>query len=140
MMRTHSPRRTAAAWVLANSLAALASRRVAAYERVRYEDICRDPPAVIGGALARLGLADMATEVCERGVRDVAGSHSVMGNPIRFDRGPLVIKADQEWRTAMSQRDRSMVTLGTWPHLLWYRYPIGEGLRPGPRPRDDEGV
>jgi hypothetical protein len=123
VMRTHPVRSSAQRWVEANLLAAAASRRVAASARVRYEDLCRDPD-VLCDALIEIGLPRLADDL--RGCSPDAAprSHSVMGNPIRFEREKVVIKPDVDWQGEMSPRDRRLVTMLTWPMLRRYGYPL----------------
>ena len=52
-------------------------------------------------------------------------NHTVAGNPIRFTRGPLEIRADAEWQALMPARQRAVVTGLTWP-LLWRYGFLGE--------------
>ena len=56
-------------------------------------------------------------------------NHTVAGNPIRFTRGPLEIRADAEWQARMPVRQRAVVTGLTWP-LLWRYGFLGDRRRP----------
>ena len=58
--------------------------------------------------------------------------HTVLGNPMRFDRGEIQIRRDDRWKTAMEPDDRKLVTRKTWPLLLRYGY-IGPFKRPWAR-------
>jgi hypothetical protein len=49
-------------------------------------------------------------------------NHTVLGNPMRFDQGEVVIRRDDRWRTQMVPADRRIVTRRTWPLLLRYGY------------------
>ena len=93
------------------------------YLFVRYEDLVQDPAASLRtildfagvGTEADLGFLDAGTARLER-------SHTVDGNPMRFATGPLTIRADDAWRTAMVPRDRSVVSTLTAPLLRHYGY------------------
>ncbi len=49
-------------------------------------------------------------------------THTILGNPMRFDRGEVLVRRDDRWRTEMDARDRRLVTRRTWPLLLRYGY------------------
>ncbi len=48
--------------------------------------------------------------------------HTVSGNPVRFEAGPIEIRPDLEWRTALPTGKRRLVTALTWPLLRRYGY------------------
>jgi hypothetical protein len=74
-----------------------------------------EAPQVAGADLARFGAASIAVGV----------QHSVAGNPVRMREGGVTLRADEEWRTAMSPADRRTVSAVAWPLLLRYGYPLG---------------
>jgi hypothetical protein len=56
--------------------------------------------------------------------------HTVAGNPLRFKRGTLEIRADDEWRSGMRFRSRALATAVAAPLLATYGFPlVGGGLR-----------
>jgi hypothetical protein len=60
--------------------------------------------------------------------------HTVSGNPMRFDRGPLNVKVDEEWRNRLDTRSFATVTSATIPLLLRYGYsPLRHPGRPSDR-------
>ncbi len=95
------------------------------YLRLRYEDFIADPRRSFEGIL------DLADEeeaelplVGEREVK-LGISHTVSGNPNRFDTGAVELKQDQAWTEKMSPRDQRLVTALTVPLLRRYHYPLG---------------
>jgi hypothetical protein len=48
---------------------------------------------------------------------DAGIQHQVAGNPVRFVRGSIAIRRDDEWRRSMSATGRRVVTAATWPML-----------------------
>ena len=91
---------------------------------VRYEDLVREPHAVLKGILVseggdaaedRLAFIDGTTVALET-------DHTVAGNPMRFEHGSFELKVDDTWRAAMARRDRTITTLLTWPLLAAYGY------------------
>ena len=67
--------------------------------------------------LERFGAASIAIGV----------QHSVAGNPVRMRDGGVTLRADEEWRSAMTLGDRRTVAAVTWPLLLRYGYPLAAG-------------
>jgi hypothetical protein len=90
--------------------------------RLRYEDFCAEPVESMDRVLSMMGVAgrppfeDVATV-------SLRPNHIVAGNPSRFTVGSVRIRVDEEWRTAMSRRDRLLVLGSTWPLLRRYGYP-----------------
>ena len=52
----------------------------------------------------------------------LAVNHTVMGNPVRMHLGTLQLHLDDEWRSAMSSRQRTIVSFLTRPLLRRYGY------------------
>lgn len=51
-------------------------------------------------------------------------THAVFGNAVRFQRGPLDLRADDRWRTHLPLRALATVTALTGPLRWWYGYPL----------------
>jgi hypothetical protein len=51
-------------------------------------------------------------------------NHTVDGNPMRFLRGSVAVRRDEEWKANMAKRDRRTVTAMTFPLLMKYGYPM----------------
>ena len=51
-------------------------------------------------------------------------SHTVSGNPNRFDTGSVALRPDQAWKKDMNPRNRNLVTALTFPLLYRYGYPL----------------
>ena len=68
---------------------------------VRYEDLCRDPAAVLGGILRPFGVPVRTTELLglppER--------HDLGGSPRFKGGGSGAIELDERWRTEMPKGD-----------------------------------
>jgi hypothetical protein len=113
-----------------NAAIEVLGRRSRRYTRVRYEDFVADPQS----ALDRIAL------MCQAAGADVPSEpevepvvHSVAGNPVRFDRGPLQLTADVSWSEQMPTWQRRAVTAISAPMLLRYGYrltvPAGHARR-----------
>jgi Sulfotransferase family len=119
-------RASAARWITHNAVVELLCSTAHRYHRLRYEDFVSDPLAAVSQILAAYGAAE-APVAGSAGELVLERSHSVSGNPMRFDSGPLRVKLDDEWRSAMRQRDRLAVAAMTWPLLARYGYPLRAG-------------
>jgi len=96
------------------------------YVRLRYEDFVAAPQAVLARILALTGGGAAPLFAGERKVA-LRPVHGISGNPSRFARGAVEIKADDEWLTRMTRADRWIVTMMTVPLLMRYRYPLTAG-------------
>jgi hypothetical protein len=117
------PAGAAAGWSARNVSAEALRRFSSRYVRLRYEDLTADPEAalreVLGGL--RVGASRNGSEALH---------HTVSGNPMRLADGPLEVRPDVEWMSAMSGRDRTAVTALSSPLLLRYGYPLFPGRTP----------
>ena len=119
-----SPTKSSALWDSWNASAeALWRRTPDRYLRLRYEDFVAGPR----GSFERiLNLLDeRGTEpplASEREVR-LGVTHTVSGNPNRFDTGAVELRPDHAWISEMSLRDKALVTALTTPLLQLYGYP-----------------
>jgi hypothetical protein len=97
------------------------------YMRLRYEDFVREPQRALKNILGMLHednreLAFVSDRSVELGV-----SHTVSGNPNRFQTGRVWLRLDNEWVYRMRLRDKTLVTLLTFPLLARYGYPVPTG-------------
>jgi hypothetical protein len=114
-MRRRSPIQSAVHWDVHNLLLEILAVRDRTALRVRYEDLVADPDAVVRSTCRALGdLRDAPTAAVER--------HSISGNPMRFESGPVRVRLDDEWKEAFATGDRTLVTLTTAPLLARYGY------------------
>jgi hypothetical protein len=120
-----SPTKSSALWDSWNASAeALWRRTPERYLRVRYEDFVADPRESFEKILRLLRVAD--TEPPLVGEREVklGISHTVSGNPNRFETGAVELRTDREWISRMNLRDQALVTSLTLPLLRRYGYPV----------------
>lgn len=126
--------KSVALWLVWNAATELLWRgRRDRYVRVSYEDFVADPRRTVARVCAAAGIALDPAEpggvfLDERTVR-LGVSHTVAGNPARLRHGPVALRLDDEWASAMPVRDRVLVTVGAAPLLGRYGYPV----LPGPR-------
>ncbi len=97
------------------------------YLRLRYEDLIADPHRAVGAVLDLAGLPGAPVPVSPAGEVDVTVSHQVSGNPVRFDRGPIALRDDDEWRRRMGKVPQLVVQAVTTPVRQRYGYRTGAG-------------
>lgn len=123
-MHRHSPAKSAALWDSWNTAAeALWRRTPERYLRLRYEDFVANPRGSFEDILELIG--EQGSELPLASEREVklGVSHTVSGNPNRFETGAVELRPDHEWRKKMTRRDRAIVTGLTFPLLKRYHYP-----------------
>ena len=96
------------------------------YLRLRYEDFIAAPQSILSRILALTGGGVTPGFAADRTIA-LRPVHGISGNPSRFARGAVELKADEEWRTGMKRADRLIVTAMTAPLLMRYRYPLTAG-------------
>ncbi len=124
-MHRKTPTQSAVLWDAWNAaIEALWRRMPAGYLRLRYEDFIADPRRSFQEILKLTGEED--AELPLVGERDVklGISHTVSGNPNRFDTGTVELRQDRAWQEEMHSRDRALVTALTLPLLTRYHYPV----------------
>jgi UDP-N-acetylglucosamine transferase subunit ALG13 len=129
-MPTYHPARAGFEWITDNLLFHVLGTTGVPHALLRYETLVRDPRRQIQRVLELQGeRADISDlEFIRDGYVEVEGGHSVSGNPMRFDRGQVPLRVDDEWRRKMDRNDRVLVSAITWPLLLRYGY-LGDGQR-----------
>ena len=132
MMARLTPSASAKGWVMGNILSEVLTRLNTKSVRVRYEDFVADPEAIASRILRLAGLPPLEAGLqTENGQFSFPPSHTVSGNPIRMTVGPVLIRPDDEWCTAMPATSRRLVTFLTSPLLVRYCYPLRIRRVPG---------
>jgi hypothetical protein len=118
-----SPTKSSALWDSWNASAeALWRRTPERYLRLRYEDFVSGPRKSFERILHLVGEPDAEPPlVGEREVK-LGVSHTVSGNPNRFETGAVELRTDREWISRMNARDKALVTALTFPLLKHYGY------------------
>lgn len=131
-MARHSPAMSAALWDSWNVAAeALWRECPERYLRLRYEDFVAAPGESFARILTLLGEADSEPPLAGSREVKLGVSHTVSGNPNRFETGAVELRHDERWTRDMPPRDRALVTGLTFPLLRRYGYPTG--VRSGSR-------
>jgi hypothetical protein len=126
-MPTFSPFTVSKLWTAQNAAFHLLATR-APVVRLRYEDFTADPRGTVVRVRRFAGLDDdpEALRVLDPSPAPLVRAHSIAGNPLRFRSGPLRVRQDDAWRTALPSRSRAVVSAATLPLRLRYGY-VGPG-------------
>lgn len=126
LMTRYSPARSSGQWLTDNLAFELLARRGTPVLRIRYEDLTSEPAAVLTKVAHFIGksVPPELLDALDRRCVDLRSGHQVAGNPMRFKTGPLEIREDDVWRTALPPRDRRTVTVATAPLLRRYGYSV----------------
>jgi hypothetical protein len=121
-----SPTKSAALWDSWNASAeALRRRAPDRYLRLRYEDFVADPRESFERILELLDEQDAEPPLASDREVKLGVTHTVSGNPNRFETGAIELRHDREWIHKMNPRDKTLVTVLTSPLLYRYGYEIG---------------
>lgn len=133
-MRKYSSFKNAMRWNARNSLAELMwrkKRQLGRSLRLRYEDLITDPEASIRAILSMVGRPDAPMDFVRGTEVELAPTHSVSGNPVRFAHGPVNLRIDDAWKHELAGNARRITTILTLPLLTRYGYTTG--AHGGPR-------
>nr|WP_255352567.1 MULTISPECIES: sulfotransferase [unclassified Nocardiopsis] len=120
-MARYSAGRAAVQWMTQNSTLDELARQGLPTLRVRYEDFVADPEAEFGRVAAFAGHAGDPLRLGEDGV-ELSEGHAVSGNPMRFQAGPVGVRADHGWRRGLAPWRRCLVEALTAPTRGRYGY------------------
>jgi hypothetical protein len=108
-------------WMTNNGMSELLSARHVPSTRVHYERLVEEPLTTLQRAATDLDLPITPTLDMPQPNEAVLGlSHSVAGNPMRFQRGTIQLAPDHAWQTQMDPRSRRLVGAITAPLRLPY--------------------
>lgn len=94
---------------------------------LRYESLVSDPVREIRRVLSLVGREGAEPRSLSEAHIDLDVDHTVAGNPMRFRRGRLDLRLDDEWRRKLGKRERRLVSALTWPMLGRYGYGVRTG-------------
>lgn len=120
-MARYSAGRSAVQWMTQNSTLDELARQGLPTLRVRYEDFVADPEGEFGRVAAFAGHAGDPLRLGGDGV-ELAAGHAVSGNPMRFQAGPVGVRADHGWRRGLAPWRRCLVEAVTAPTRGRYGY------------------
>lgn len=109
--------KAAAGWSASHTLASGFRFVADSYQVVHYSDFASSPSDTVAGILRGIGEQAVSPVVEDRFV-DLDVAHTVAGNPVRFERGRIEIRPDEEWRQRLTWPAKALVTTLTGPVLL----------------------
>lgn len=128
--RGHGAVATARDWSAFNLLDEAVRRRAGRHRsmRVRYEDFVDRPRPTVEAIVGMMGESVPPPPFEDEHTVILGSNHTVLGNPVRFEAGPVELRNDERWKDQLGRADRLVVTALTLPLLLRYGYP--RRLRP----------
>jgi hypothetical protein len=121
-MDQHSPTASSLAWVYRNRLVEWEWRHDPNYIQMRYEDFIANPRLELDRILKLTGLNDVEPPFVGSHEVDIARSHNISGNPVRFQQGTTTLRTDDAWREMLPRRLQRYVRVITWPHMSHFGY------------------
>lgn len=119
----HSLVRALITWMVENAFARRIGKGASEYTLMRYEDFVAEPAATLERALEQLGLGGPDLRRSDGRTFEVAPTHSVGGNPMRFTtRRSIEIRDREEWRRQLPGSVRLFLGVLAAPSLLRYGY------------------
>ncbi|MGH3087471.1 MAG: sulfotransferase family protein [Rubrobacteraceae bacterium] len=97
------------------------------YMRLRYEDFVAEPKESFRNILDFTDEPDSKLPLAGENEVRLGVSHTISGNPNRFDTGSVELKPDDRWKKEMASKDRAVVTALTAPLLARYGYTVSPG-------------
>jgi hypothetical protein len=123
--RRLGPARVASRWTLYHLLIHLLARVAGTPELpLLYERLATSPEDELRRIMRHVDepLADGELDFIAPGEVTLEPNHTVAGNQMRLKQGPVRVRVDDEWTTALRPAHRRLVTAATWPLLRSYGY------------------
>lgn len=111
-------------WTSGNFGSGLFRRVNKNYLFMRYEDFTKDPKGELHRIMNFVGYPEADLSFMQDNTFTPSIAYNVSGNPMRFKKGEVTIRHDDEWKNEMSARDKAVITGLTFPLLLRYGYPV----------------
>jgi hypothetical protein len=124
LMATYHPLRVGVRYLAHNLLFHLLRGLGTPALLLRYETLVSEPAAQLARVLRHAGrpAGDGELGFVGDGWVELGTSHALAGNPMRFRRGRVPLRLDDEWRARLRRRHRLAAAAPTWPLLLRYGY------------------
>ena len=93
------------------------------YQRVYFEEILASPVSRLKQVIAALvGGEDVSLPFISDHEVELRPTHSISGNPSRFETGRVELQRDTKWRRGLKPREKLVVNALTWPLMRRYGY------------------
>ena len=121
-MPTQNIAKSSIQWSVRNILAYSLKSFSHSYQLVRYEDFVKEPQSVLTNIMTNLDIENCKFSCLTEKSPNKTEIHAILGNPIRFEKGPLRIRADMEWKDKLETQEKFLATALTFPLLFAYGY------------------
>ena len=121
-MAQFNPLASALRWVIVNLMISGNARDCRHYKRLRYRRLVERPQGAVADIAAYIGEPADDSGWIDGHVIQLGDNHTLGGNPVRFKRGWMEIRSDDEWRDKMPCAQQWLVTGLTSPVLWHYGY------------------
>lgn len=139
-MPRYHPARMAFRWMAYNSAFHALQQLGVPTRFLRYESLVTHPEEHLRVILGFAGLQpDNPLGFLAGTTLELAPTHSVAGNPMRFRRGRIELRIDDAWRKDMDPQLSAIVGGLTWPLMRAYGYRARAGSSTAPPGRADTG-
>lgn len=127
-MTRMSPVQSSADWLVRHFFLETIKRakatNVVSYNVVRYEDLVAEPASTLSQILQPVGM-DFDPSTLFKGksvVRRRRTTHTIEGNPTKFEHGDIRLQLDAEWERMMPFLNKALVSAVTLPYLRKFKY------------------
>lgn len=121
-MPRHSPLHSSLEWVYRNGASELLKYFSKRYLLLRYEDFASKPKQSVYRIISLLHESCDGLSFLDDYTVWLGNTHTQSGNPSRFKKGKVNICLDDEWKTKLSPKNKSLVAMLTWPLMIKYGY------------------
>lgn len=130
-MPTYSPLHSAVLWTTYNALFEVLGWLGTPRVVVQYERMTVRPGEELRKALVLVGEMKAEAELDQLldGGVSLRPTHTVSGNPMRFEQGPVELRQDDEWRQRLTGRQRLTVSAASAPLLARFGYRLDGSSR-----------
>jgi hypothetical protein len=109
-------------WLVENALSEAVRPCLKHFTRIYYEDLVADPRGTLTRICSAIAEPNPRLDFLEGQTAHLGKGHTVAGNPVRFQEGPVDIKPDMEWVDNLSKRQKAVACAYTWPLMMYYGY------------------
>lgn len=124
LMDMYSPAGMSLRWFVYNGLVHALERLGVPRLLVRYESLVQSPERELQRIVDAAGEEFKPEDLhfLKSDAVEIDVHHTVAGNPMRFAQGRIRLSVDQEWKTKLSRRNRTLITVLAWPLMRHYGY------------------
>jgi hypothetical protein len=126
-MTRMGPGRSTLYWAANHGALATTSRHAVGrghYRRVHYEDLMAHPRSTVEDIMAFLGEPSTDGPFTDEHSATLVPTHNLAGNAMRFDRGPVQLRIDDQWASALPRSTRAITMAIAAPVMPLLGYPL----------------